>query len=168
MKITKMKSHNFPLLYYETFRKMKLKVSRRQSGTPLFELFWAWGKARKERQEKEATFTYLQGQLILQAQQLLRGGSRKFSHSNTMDGPMFCCLYRLACPKAKLCCLILCSIPISWVNVALTNQSSGWHPLHGSLLTSRNSAVRKYNLKVRTQNQVCRNRLASSDLFMCI
>lgn len=81
MKVAKIKSHNFPLLYHETFRKIKLKISTGQSGNQLSELLRAWGNLGKERQQKEASSTYLQGLLILQSQQMLWGGSRKLSQS---------------------------------------------------------------------------------------
>lgn len=78
MKATKMKSHHFPLLNHETFRKNKLKVSRGQSGNQLSELLWAWGNAGKERQQKEAISTYLQGLLILQHNNCYREAAGSF------------------------------------------------------------------------------------------
>lgn len=157
MKVTKMMSHNFPLPYHETFRKIKLKVSRGQSGI-LSEVVWTWGYPGKERQQKEATSTYLQGLLILQAQ-LLWGGSRKLSQSViSWMAPCFAGDTDWPPQRQALLPHSLQHAPVSWVKVVLTNQSPGWHPLEGSFLILRKRVGRKYHFKGRTQNQVCRNR----------
>lgn len=172
MKVTKMKPHHFPLLYHETFRKNKLKVSSRlqsfKSGNQLSQLPWAWGNPGKERQQKEATSIYLQGLLILQAQQLLWGGSRKLSQSVIpWIVPRFAAYIGWPEPKlnsaapsfaASSCLMSKCG----------TYKQILWLASFAWLSPLRNGAGRKYNLKVRTQNQVCRNRLASSNPFICV
>lgn len=162
MKVAKMKSHNFPLLYQETFRKIKLKVWRGQSGHQLSELLWAWGNPVKERQQKEATPTYLEGLLILQSQQLLREGSTKLAQSVIP--------WMVPCSAANAIWPAPSFAASSCLELMWHSQTN---PLAGILCTALSllqgtelveNIIWKWGLKTRYVG----NRLTSSDLFTCV
>lgn len=177
MTLTKWTLTIFPFapLYHDIFGKIKFKVSRECSGNQLAELFWAWGNPGEDRQQKEATSIYLQGLLTSQAQEAREGSSRKLSQSVT-SRMVPCFAAYVGWPAPKRSCTFLRPHPLQhppvlWGNIVLPSQPAGWAPtcsLHGAPLISRDRVGRNCNLKMRTQKQICRNRLDSSDLFMCV
>lgn len=91
-----------------------------------------------------------------------------FPACNTMDGHKLCCLYRLACAKAKLCCPSFAAPSCLMSQCGTHKLRVFWMASSAWLSPLRNRAGRTQNLEVRTQNQECTNSLASSDPLMCV
>lgn len=162
MKVTKMQYHMFSFCTMGPSGKLSWKFHEDSLGLHCLSYFGHKKTlGRKGSRKKQPSLIY---RLLIwhnRHNNCYGEAQEAFLVCNTMDGPMLCCWYRLACPNL---CSILLSHESMWSSQ--TNPLAGILCMVLSLLRER--AGRKYNLKGRTQNQVCRNRLTSSDLFMCV